>query len=142
MSCSGPCCVFYRTTFGFHLRAVGEMPDAAASAGIPVRRVQSAGLALSGALAGLAGRERLAEQGMDPESSGWGRLENVLWCIAHHGPVTPEYRRRHKEVVALGGFRLLNSHLFFTKADMVPFLSGQRGPRGLSPRARPLSCQS
>jgi simple sugar transport system permease protein len=47
--------LFYRTRFGFHLRAVGEMPDAAASVGIPVRHVQYAGLALSGALAGLAG---------------------------------------------------------------------------------------
>ncbi|MDN3026158.1 ABC transporter permease [Streptomyces sp. S.PB5] len=47
--------LFYRTTFGFHLRAVGETPDAAASVGIPVRRVQYTGLALSGALAGLAG---------------------------------------------------------------------------------------
>ncbi|CAM5562695.1 ABC transporter permease [Streptomyces aurantiogriseus] len=47
--------LFYRTRFGFHLRAVGEKPDAAASVGIPVRRVQYAGLALSGALAGLAG---------------------------------------------------------------------------------------
>ncbi|MER5177293.1 ABC transporter permease [Streptomyces sp. NPDC002896] len=47
--------LFYRARFGFHLRAVGEMPDAAASVGIPVRRVQYAGLALSGALAGLAG---------------------------------------------------------------------------------------
>jgi simple sugar transport system permease protein len=47
--------LFYRARFGFHLRAVGEMPDAAASVGIPVRRVQYTGLALSGALAGLAG---------------------------------------------------------------------------------------
>ncbi|MPY56651.1 ABC transporter permease [Streptomyces spongiae] len=47
--------LFYRTRFGFHLRAVGEMPEAAASVGIAVRRVQYAGLALSGALAGLAG---------------------------------------------------------------------------------------
>ncbi|MEI5522124.1 ABC transporter permease [Streptomyces brasiliscabiei] len=47
--------LFYRTRFGFHLRAVGEMPDAAASVGIALRRVQYAGLALSGALAGLAG---------------------------------------------------------------------------------------
>ncbi|MFG2556082.1 ABC transporter permease [Streptomyces sp. NPDC048581] len=47
--------LFFRTRFGFHLRAVGEMPDAAASVGIKVRRVQYGGLALSGALAGLAG---------------------------------------------------------------------------------------
>ncbi|WP_128376243.1 ABC transporter permease [Streptomyces cavernae] len=47
--------LFYRTRFGFHLRAVGETPDAAESVGIPVRRVQYTGLALSGALAGAAG---------------------------------------------------------------------------------------
>ncbi|GAB2832117.1 ABC transporter permease [Lentzea nigeriaca] len=47
--------LLYRTRFGFHLRAVGEAPDAARSVGIPVRRVQCLGLALSGALAGLAG---------------------------------------------------------------------------------------
>jgi simple sugar transport system permease protein len=45
----------YRTRFGFHLRAVGETPDAARSVGISVRRVQYLGLCLSGALAGLAG---------------------------------------------------------------------------------------
>lgn len=44
-----------RTKFGFHLRAVGEMPEAARSVGIRVRRIQFLALALSGALAGLAG---------------------------------------------------------------------------------------
>ncbi|MEU9473457.1 hypothetical protein AB0D78_44310 [Streptomyces avermitilis] len=77
--------------------------------------------------------ERLAEQGEDPETGGWGRLENVLWYIAHHGPLAPEHRRRHKEVVALGGIRLLNSHLFLTKADMVPFLSLLICQTGLEP---------
>lgn len=47
--------LLYRARFGFHLRAVGEMPEAARSVGIPVRRVQYVGLALSGAFAGLAG---------------------------------------------------------------------------------------
>ncbi|MET7853514.1 hypothetical protein ABZT48_36145 [Streptomyces avermitilis] len=77
--------------------------------------------------------ERLAERGEEPETGGWGRLENVLWYIAHHGPLTPEHRRRHKEVVALGGIRLLNSHLFLTKADMVPFLSLLICQTGLEP---------
>lgn len=47
--------MLFRTRAGFHLRAVGEMPDAARSVGIHVRRVQYLALALSGALAGLAG---------------------------------------------------------------------------------------
>jgi general nucleoside transport system permease protein len=43
------------TTFGFRLRVVGENPTAARFAGISVSRVSIATMALSGALAGLAG---------------------------------------------------------------------------------------
>lgn len=43
------------TTFGFRLRVVGENPTAARFAGINVSRVSLATMALSGALAGLAG---------------------------------------------------------------------------------------
>ena len=43
------------TTFGFRLRVVGENPVAARFAGMSVSRVSLATLALSGALAGLAG---------------------------------------------------------------------------------------
>jgi simple sugar transport system permease protein len=44
-----------QTTFGFRLRVVGQNPQAARFAGINVARVSFATLALSGALAGLAG---------------------------------------------------------------------------------------
>ncbi|MFF7985991.1 ABC transporter permease [Streptomyces sp. NPDC007901] len=47
--------LLYRARFGFHLRAVGEHPEAARSVGIHVHRVQFRALALSGALAGAAG---------------------------------------------------------------------------------------
>jgi simple sugar transport system permease protein len=47
--------ILARTTFGFRLRAVGENADAARAAGISVGRVAMASMALSGALAGLAG---------------------------------------------------------------------------------------
>lgn len=43
------------TVWGLRLRAVGESAAAAATAGVPVRRVQWQALAISGALAGLAG---------------------------------------------------------------------------------------
>ncbi len=45
----------YRTPLGTHLRAVGENPDAAASVGIPVKRVRYIALLLSGLLASLGG---------------------------------------------------------------------------------------
>lgn len=45
----------YRTVVGGHIRAVGEFPDAAATAGISVRRMQYLALILGGALCGLGG---------------------------------------------------------------------------------------
>ncbi|HEY0779507.1 MAG TPA: ABC transporter permease [Gemmatirosa sp.] len=47
--------LLYGTPFGLRLRAVGEKPEAAATLGVPVARVQWPAVALSGALAGLAG---------------------------------------------------------------------------------------
>jgi simple sugar transport system permease protein len=44
-----------RTPFGLHIRAVGVDPKSAATAGIPVARVQMTALALSGICGGLAG---------------------------------------------------------------------------------------
>jgi simple sugar transport system permease protein len=52
--------VLRKTTFGFRLRAVGQNPDAARFAGMSVGRVAAATLALSGALAGLAGGVQVA----------------------------------------------------------------------------------
>ncbi|HEX2722149.1 MAG TPA: ABC transporter permease [Gemmatimonadaceae bacterium] len=47
--------VIYRTPFGLRVRAVGEHPDAAASVGIKVSRIQYVAVALSGMLAALGG---------------------------------------------------------------------------------------
>lgn len=45
----------YRTPFGLRVRAVGEHPDAAASVGVNVSKVQYIAVALSGMLAALGG---------------------------------------------------------------------------------------
>jgi general nucleoside transport system permease protein len=47
--------LLWRTTFGFRLRAVGLSREASGYAGMPVRRTITVALALSGAMAGLAG---------------------------------------------------------------------------------------
>ncbi len=47
--------VLFRTRFGLGLRACGENPRAAQAAGIPVLRMRTVGVLLSGSSAGLAG---------------------------------------------------------------------------------------
>jgi ABC-type uncharacterized transport system permease subunit len=48
-------CLLWRTSLGFKLRSVGLSQDAARYAGIPVKQSMVSALALSGAMAGLAG---------------------------------------------------------------------------------------
>ncbi|MGH9937974.1 MAG: ABC transporter permease [Blastocatellia bacterium] len=47
--------LIYRTRFGLRLRAVGENPEAADTAGVSVNRMRYAGVLISGALAALGG---------------------------------------------------------------------------------------
>jgi ABC-type uncharacterized transport system permease subunit len=56
--------IMYRTTLGFEFRAVGLNPDAGRYAGMNVARVYISVMAVSGALAGLAGANQIL--GLEP----------------------------------------------------------------------------
>jgi general nucleoside transport system permease protein len=65
--------VFARTPFGLRLRAVGEKPEAAASVGVPVRRVRTAGVLVSGMLAALGGAYLALDQHQFTDGMSAGR---------------------------------------------------------------------
>ncbi|WP_447039299.1 hypothetical protein [Streptomyces sp. DSM 118878] len=68
----------------------------------------------------LAG-EKLAATGRDPRQHGWGRLENVLWYIANHGPLAAD-DVSYTMLRSWGGRSELNGRLHLTARDLVPFL--------------------
>lgn len=65
--------------------------------------------------------EKLAATGRDPSQHGWDRLENVLWYVAHHGPLTAD-EASYKSLRPWGGREELNGRLHLTARDLVPFL--------------------
>ncbi len=52
----------FRSVFGLRLRSIGERPEAAAALGLSIARYRTAGVLVSGALAGLAGAWLASEQ--------------------------------------------------------------------------------
>ncbi|MFJ9145685.1 hypothetical protein [Streptomyces griseus] len=81
----------------------------------------------------LAG-ERLAAAGGDPKVHGWGRLENILWFINKHGPLTSEYRGI-RGVAANGYIRGVNSHLYLSRRDLLSFHVLLACQTGMEPEA-------
>ncbi|MFE1324483.1 hypothetical protein ACFW7K_00465 [Streptomyces sp. NPDC058735] len=65
--------------------------------------------------------EKLAATGRDPRQHGWGRQENILWYIVHHGPLTAD-DVSYKILRPWGGRSELNGRLHLTARDLVPFL--------------------
>jgi simple sugar transport system permease protein len=82
--------VLFRTDFGLALRAAGENPAAADSAGIPVVRMRYAGTLISGAAAGMAGAYLvLAQIGLFRETvvSGQGFIALGIVIFGRWNPV-------------------------------------------------------
>jgi hypothetical protein len=82
----------------------------------------------------IAAGERLAASGADPRVAGWSQLENVLWHVAAHGPLTAS---EHSSIWAVdnthGGPRAVNEHLFLRSADLVPLVVALIVATGLEP---------
>jgi general nucleoside transport system permease protein len=82
--------VLFRTNFGLALRASGENPAAADSAGISVHRMRYAGVLISGAAAGMAGAYLvLAQVGLFRESivSGQGFIALGIVIFGRWNPL-------------------------------------------------------
>lgn len=65
--------------------------------------------------------ERVAAAGRDPRQHGWDRLENVLWHVLNHGPLTAD-DISYKTLRSWGGKKELNGRLHLSPRDLVPFL--------------------
>ena len=80
--------LLFRTRFGLRLRACGEHPEAAASLGVPVRRMRWYGVLLSGALAGLAGVWLAADQHQftDNMTNGRGYIALAAMIVGRWNP--------------------------------------------------------
>ncbi|MDQ2986164.1 MAG: ABC transporter permease [Armatimonadota bacterium] len=79
-----------RSTYGFKIRLVGQNPNAARAARLPVGRIQVVSLMVSGALCGLAGGiEYLGSNGIlfDDFSPGWGFMGIPVALLAGLHPI-------------------------------------------------------
>ena len=81
--------MMYRTPFGLRVRAVGEHPLAAASVGVPVRRVRYLAVALGGMLASLGGVYLALDQHQftDQMSAGRGYVALAAVIFGRWDPV-------------------------------------------------------
>ena len=81
--------VLYKTRFGLRLRACGEHPQAADSAGINVYAMRYAGVLISGALAGLGGLVFVIPTSIEfnPEVSGYGFLALAVLIFGQWKPL-------------------------------------------------------
>lgn len=80
------------TRFGFEMRVMGDSPAAANYAGMRTRRTIVAVMALSGALAGLAGASQIGDFGhvLDPrglQQAGYGYTGIVVAALAMYNPL-------------------------------------------------------
>lgn len=81
--------LLFRSVFGLRLRAIGERPEAAATLGLSVGAVRTAGVLLCGALAGLSGAWLASEQHSfsDGMTNGRGYIAIAAMIVGKWHPV-------------------------------------------------------
>jgi simple sugar transport system permease protein len=81
--------VLYKTRFGLRLRACGEHPQAADSAGVNVYRMRYAGVMISGALAGIGGLVLIVPTSTEfnAEVAGYGFLALAVLIFGQWKPL-------------------------------------------------------
>jgi simple sugar transport system permease protein len=81
--------VLFRTRFGLRLRSVGEHPEAAATLGLSVSGLRTAGVLLSGVLAGLGGAWLASDQRSftDGMSGGRGYIALAAMIVGKWNPL-------------------------------------------------------
>jgi general nucleoside transport system permease protein len=81
--------LLFHSVFGLRLRSIGERPEAAATLGLPVRVYRTAGVLVSGALAGLAGAYLASEQHSftDGMTGGRGYIALAAMIVGKWSPV-------------------------------------------------------
>src|SRR5690606_1940854 len=104
--------LLHKTIFGLRVRAVGEHPEAAETAGVDVSAIRYAGVLLSGALAGLAGVYLAMEQHQFTNNMTAGRGFIALAAVIF-GRWMP--------------MRVAAACILFAAADALSILLGQAG---------------
>jgi simple sugar transport system permease protein len=81
--------LLFRSVFGLRLRAMGERPEAAATLGLSVAAYRTAGVLVSGCLAGLAGAWLASEQHSftDGMTSGRGYIAIAAMIVGKWSPL-------------------------------------------------------
>lgn len=81
--------LLFRSVFGLRLRAIGERPEAAATLGLSVAGVRTAGVLMCGALAGLSGAWLASEQHSfsDGMTNGRGYIAIAAMIVGKWHPV-------------------------------------------------------
>jgi ABC-type uncharacterized transport system permease subunit len=79
----------FRSVFGLRLRSIGERPEAAATLGLPVGRLRTLGVMISGALAGLSGAWLASEQHSftDGMTNGRGYIAIAAMIVGKWSPL-------------------------------------------------------
>lgn len=135
--------VLYRTDWGLNIRAVGENPQAAATAGLPVIRLKYQAVILSGVFAALGGCVlTLAEVGYFASGGmtagrgfvvlaavvvgGWDPLKTALACLAFGAADAAQLR-----------MQTANSIIPYQFLQMMPYLLTIVALAGVVGRSRP-----